>query len=125
VSNISLEKHVDQIYLSSTYSLPSRYFSILIQIKGGCNDLIDSNTKEPSSVAKEDKAIPEISDIISIEIQDIEGIGLTTTKKLKEAGIVSVMDLAVTSADELAVDINASKESAATTLLPDLYQLEE
>jgi DNA repair protein RadA len=87
--------------------------------------LIDSNTKEPSSVAKEDKAIPETSDIISIEIQDIEGIGLTTAKKLKETGIVSVMDLAVTSADELAVDINASKESAATTLLPDLYQLEE
>jgi DNA repair protein RadA len=87
--------------------------------------LIDSNTKEPSSVDKEDKAIPETSDIISIEIQDIEGIGLTTAKKLKEADIVSVMDLAVTSADELAVDINASTESAATTLLPDLYQLEE
>jgi hypothetical protein len=33
VSNISLEKHLDQIYLSSTYSLPSRYFSILIQLK--------------------------------------------------------------------------------------------
>jgi DNA repair protein RadA len=84
--------------------------------------LIDSNTKEPSSVAKEDKAIPET---ISIEIQDIEGIVLTTAKKPKEAGIVSVMDLAVTSADELAVDINTSKESAATTSLPDLYQLEE
>jgi DNA repair protein RadA len=51
------------------------------------------------------------------EIQDIEGIGPTTAKKLKEAGIVSVMDLAVTSADELAVDINASKESAATFIM--------
>ena len=48
-----------------------------------------------------------------LEIQDIQGIGPTTAKKLKEAGIVSVMDLAVTSADESAVDINASKESAA------------
>ena len=62
---------------------------------------------------KEDKSIPETdTDIINLEIQDIEGIGPTTAKKLKEAGIVSVMDLAVTSADELAVDINASKESA-------------
>ena len=36
-----------------------------------------------------------------LEIQDIEGVGPTTAKKLKEAGIVSVMDLAVTSAEEL------------------------
>jgi DNA repair protein RadA len=36
---------------------------------------------------------------------------------IKEAGIVSVMDLAVTSADELAVDINASKESAAAFII--------
>ena len=51
--------------------------------------------------------------IVDLEIHDIEGIGPTTTKKLKEAGIVSVMDLAVTSAEELAIDINSSKESAA------------
>ena len=79
-------------------------------------------------MAKDDglDAIRETSSSLpDIEIQDIEGIGPTTAKKLKEAGIVSVMDLAVTSADELAVDINTSKESAATTLLPDLYQLEE
>ena len=47
------------------------------------------------------------SDIIELEIQDIEGIGPTTAKKLKEAGIVSVMDLAVATADELSVDINS------------------
>jgi len=52
--------------------------------------------------------------IVDLEINDIEGIGPTTTKKLKEAGIVSVMDLAVASAEELAIDINSSKESAAT-----------
>ena len=52
-----------------------------------------------------------------LEIQDIQGIGPTTAKNLKEAGIVSVMDLAVTSADELAVDINASKESAAAFIM--------
>src|SRR5213080_3133730 len=57
------------------------------------------------------------SSLPDIEIQDIEGIGPTTAKKLKEAGIVSVMDLAVTSADELAVDINTSKESAAAFIM--------
>jgi DNA repair protein RadA len=57
------------------------------------------------------------SSIIELEIQDIEGIGPTTARKLKEAGIVSVMDLAVTSADELAVEINASKESAAAFII--------
>ena len=77
--------------------------------------MAESNTKESSPIAKDnDNVISETSDIINLEIQDIEGIGPTTAKKLKEAGIVSVMDLAVASADELAVDINASKESAAS-----------
>ena len=52
-----------------------------------------------------------------LEIQDIEGIGPTTAKKLKEAGIVSVMDIAVASAEELAVDINASKETSASFII--------
>jgi len=80
----------------------------------------DSNTKEISPVAKDDgiDAIRETSSPLpDLEIQDIEGIGPTTAKKLKEAGIVSVMDLAVTSADELAVDINTSKESAAAFIM--------
>src|SRR5437588_12963775 len=69
-------------------------------------------------MTKEDNAIPEPpSDLINLEIQDIEGIGPTTTKKLKEVGIVSVMDLAVTSADELAVDINTSKEAAGEFIM--------
>jgi DNA repair protein RadA len=57
------------------------------------------------------------SPFIDLEIQDIEGIGPTTAKKLKEAGIVSVMDLAVTSSDELAVDLNSSKDSAASFIM--------
>ena len=80
----------------------------------------ESNTKESSPMTKDGdtNAIRETSsDIVNLEIQDIEGIGPTTAKKLKEAGIVSVMDLAVTSADELAVDINASKESAAAFIM--------
>jgi DNA repair protein RadA len=55
--------------------------------------------------------------ILDLEIQDIEGVGPTTTKKLKEAGIVSVMDLAVTSAEDLSVDLNSSKESAAAFII--------
>ncbi len=70
------------------------------------------------------------SPALDLEIQDIEGIGPTTAKKLKEAGIISVMDLAVTSADELAVEINASKDSgafimAAQKLLRDSNVLEK
>src|ERR1051326_638601 len=57
------------------------------------------------------------SGIIELEIQDIDGIGPTTAKKLKEAGIVSVMDLAVATADELSVDINSSKESASAFII--------
>jgi DNA repair protein RadA len=57
------------------------------------------------------------STIVDLEIQDIEGVGPTTARKLKEAGIVSVMDLAVASSDELAVDINSSKETAATFIM--------
>jgi DNA repair protein RadA len=81
--------------------------------------MADNDTEESSPVTKEDSidAIPETSSS-DLEIQDIPGIGPTTAKKLKEAGIVSVMDLAVTSADELAVDINASKESAAAFIMP-------
>jgi predicted flap endonuclease-1-like 5' DNA nuclease len=30
---------------------------------------------------------------ISLEIQDVEGIGPTTAKKLKDVGIISVMEL--------------------------------
>src|SRR6188472_2892204 len=69
----------------------------------------DANT----TVASEGSSSP----IIELEIQDIEGIGPTTAKKLKEAGIVSVMDLAVTSAEELAVEINSSKDSAAAFII--------
>jgi DNA repair protein RadA len=80
--------------------------------------MADSNTEGSSPVTKDDNlnAIPETSSA-DLEIQGIQGIGPTTAKKLKEAGIVSVMDLAVTSADELAVDINASKESAAAFIM--------
>ena len=54
---------------------------------------------------------------LDLEIQDIDEVGPTTAKKLKEAGIVSVMDLAVASAEQLALDIYSSKESAAALIM--------
>ena len=59
------------------------------------------------------EAIPEFD----LELQDIEGIGPTTAKKLKDAGIFSVMDLAVAGVEDLTVDINATKESAASFIM--------
>src|SRR5919206_1487867 len=73
------------------------------------NDVVQKNNANTISES--------LSPIIDLEIQDIEGIGPTTAKKLKDAGIVSVMDLAVASSDELAVDLNSSKETAATFII--------
>src|SRR5829696_3217770 len=80
---------------------------------------MENESNNNNIVQKNDtNTISEISSpIIDLEIQDIEGIGPTTAKKLKEAGIVSVMDLAVASSDELAVDLNSSKETAATFIM--------
>src|SRR5918911_2519082 len=74
----------------------------------------DYNTSG-KTITESETSLP--SSTVELDIQDIEGIGPTTAKKLKEAGIVSVMDLAVASAEELAVDINASKETAASFIM--------
>lgn len=73
------------------------------------NDIVQKNNANTISESS--------TPIIDLEIQDIEGIGPTTAKKLKDAGIVSVMDLAVASSDELAVDLNSSKDSAASFIM--------
>lgn len=86
-------------------------------------DMIDKRASTPEN--ESDNITNDVSSqassttpvVIDLEIQDIEGVGPTTARKLKEAGIVSVMDLAVTSADELAVDLNSSKETAATFIM--------
>src|SRR5919199_6643091 len=74
----------------------------------------DYNTSA-NAITEPDASLP--SSTVELDIQDIEGIGPTTAKKLKEAGIVSVMDLAVASSDELAVDLNSSKDSAASFIM--------
>jgi DNA repair protein RadA len=91
-----------------------------------------SPENEPNNIVEDDRMADKVDNngstiyettstssptVIDLEIQDIEGIGPTTARKLKEAGIVSVMDLAVASAEELAVDLNSSKESAASFIM--------
>jgi DNA repair protein RadA len=91
-----------------------------------------SPENEPNNIVEDDRMADKVHNngstiyettstssptVIDLEIQDIEGIGPTTARKLKEAGIVSVMDLAVASAEELAVDLNSSKESAASFIM--------
>jgi DNA repair protein RadA len=91
-----------------------------------------SPENEPNNIVEDDRIADKVDNnasaiyettstssptAIDLEIQDIEGIGPTTARKLKEAGIVSVMDLAVASAEELAVDLNSSKESAASFIM--------
>ncbi len=80
---------------------------------------LSSESPEISDISdndlEESKPIPTIID--DLDIQDIPGIGPTTAKKLRDAGVLTVMDLAVTSSEELSVEINSSKESAAAFII--------
>ena len=78
------------------------------------NTVMNNNTETSLTTLSEQS---QINDLTNLEIQDIEGIGPTIAKKLREAGIFSVMDLAVAAVEDLAVDINASKESAASFIM--------
>ena len=84
------------------------------QLEKEDNDNTVMNTETSLTTLSEQSPI---NDLTALEIQDIEGIGPTTAKKLREAGIFSVMDLAVAGVEDLAVDINASKESAASFIM--------
>jgi DNA repair protein RadA len=84
------------------------------------NDINDNNVGRKNDEVTDTPTITttntvsETSSLIpELEVQDIEGISPTTAKKLKDAGIVSPMALAVASAEEIAMAINISKESAA------------
>src|SRR5919202_1144621 len=78
---------------------------------------VGNESNDNSSMKNNINAISESSPASDLEIQDIEGIGPTTAKKLKEAWVVSVMGLAVATAEELAVDSNSSKESTALFIM--------
>ncbi len=55
--------------------------------------------------------------IAELEISDIDGIGPTTARKMREAGINSVMELATAAPDELATDLGGSKDTASNFIM--------
>lgn len=57
------------------------------------------------------------SSAVDLELEDLEGVGPTTARKMREAGIGSVVQLAVMSAEELATEIGSTKESATNFIL--------
>src|SRR5215213_5579315 len=77
------------------------------------NDSLDVSNTTTTTV--DSKTISTIID--DLDIQDVPGIGPTTAKKLRDGGILTVMDLAVASSEELSVEINSSKESAAAFII--------
>jgi DNA repair protein RadA len=87
--------------------------------KGGriLTNISDNSSSTLPTIAAINTDSYEVPFIANLELQDIEGIGPTTAKKLKEIGILSPMDLAVTSADDLATDANISKVSTASFIL--------
>ena len=82
-------------------------------------EMIDKVDKKKMKRQSDDNNKHEVSYVhnIDLELQDVEGVGPTTAKKLKEAGITSVMELAVTTVEQLAVDTNSSKDSAAAFIM--------
>lgn len=79
------------------------------------NTSVSNESLEVSNDDVDSKTIPTIID--DLDIQDVPGIGPTTAKKLRDGGILTVMDLAVASSEELSVEINSSKESAAAFII--------
>lgn len=66
---------------------------------------------------KDEKENVTADDIANIELEDVAGIGQTLAKKLREAGIQSVMELAVTSPDDLSLSARTTKEAAISYIL--------
>jgi DNA repair protein RadA len=55
--------------------------------------------------------------VAELEIEDIDGVGPTTARKMREAGIHSVMELATAVPEELAADLGGSKDSASNFIM--------
>ena len=66
---------------------------------------------------KDEKPQKAAVSVLDLELEDLEGVGPTTARKLKEAGINSVIQLATVSADELATDIGGNKDAAGTFII--------
>jgi DNA repair protein RadA len=54
--------------------------------------------------------------LLDMELRDLDGIGPTTEKKLRDAGIESVLDLAAALPDEVAQATGGSKENACALI---------
>lgn len=54
----------------------------------------------------------EPKDINELDLKDLDGVGPTISKKLKDAGIISIVDLAVCSTSELCDRINSTPPTA-------------
>jgi DNA repair protein RadA len=59
----------------------------------------------------------QVSSAVDLELEDLEGVGPTTARKMREAGIGSVVQLAVMSAEELSTEIGSTKEGATNFIL--------
>lgn len=57
-----------------------------------------------------------VETVLDLELHDLDGIGPSTEKKLKDAGIESVLDLAVALPDEVAEKIGGAKENASAMI---------
>lgn len=57
------------------------------------------------------------SSAVDLELEDLEGVGPTTARKMREAGIGSVVQLAVMSAEELSTEIGSTKETSTNFIL--------
>ena len=73
--------------------------------------------KKEKDTEEQDLKDVTVDDIVNIELEDVAGIGQTLAKKLRESGITTVMELAVTSPDDLALGIRSTKESAISYIL--------
>ncbi len=63
--------------------------------------------------------------ILDTELADLEGIGPATEKKLRDAGVESVLELAVALPDELVEVIGGSKENASALIFTAQRMLKE
>jgi predicted flap endonuclease-1-like 5' DNA nuclease len=79
--------------------------------KGADNNNITPTTTT-ADINIEQNYQADVDTSTNLDIRDVEGVGPTTARKFKEVGIVSVIDLAAADVDELALDINSSKETA-------------
>jgi DNA repair protein RadA len=75
---------------------------------------IDKEEEDKHIVTTTEEGNETIEDL---DMQDVMGVGPTTAKKLRDNGVVSVMDLAVSNSDEISTVLNVSKEHAASFII--------